>query len=104
MGDVSGGAHGSDLVRGGARAQDERLGLRSVLLLFARCLRLLRPVRRHIVGLCAGIFGLALGLLPIGLILFDAFWTRVLQGEPVTALEAWLFGLDPAQSVEVAAL
>jgi ABC-type multidrug transport system fused ATPase/permease subunit len=105
MGDiVSGGAHGSDLLRPDAGGREERLGLRAVLLLFARCLRLLRPVRKHILALCAALFGLALALLPVGLILFDAFWTRVLQGEPVTALEAWLFGLDPARSVEVAAL
>jgi ABC-type multidrug transport system fused ATPase/permease subunit len=64
--------------------------------LLRRCLRLLAPVRTPLLGLLAASAGLAAALVPLGLLLFDAFWTRALQGEPPTALEARLLGLDLA--------
>ncbi len=65
-------------------------GLRSVL---RRCFALLRPVRGHLLCLGAGFGGLALIFLPVGLILFDAIWTRALEGQPLTADGARLLGL-----------
>jgi ABC-type multidrug transport system fused ATPase/permease subunit len=62
--------------------------------LLRRCLHLLAPVRAPLLGLLAASAGLAAVLVPLGLLLFDSFWTRALQGEPPTALEARLFGLD----------
>ena len=59
-------------------------------------MELLRPVRGHLLGLFGGFSLLAIALIPVGVLLMDAFWTRVLQGQPLTALQAGLLGLDPA--------
>lgn len=72
--------------------------------LFARCLWLLLPLRKHVVALCAGIALLTMALIPVGLILLDLFWTRALQGTPLPSEQAALLGLDPASAVHVAAL
>jgi ABC-type multidrug transport system fused ATPase/permease subunit len=69
-----------------------------------RCLRLLGPVRWHLLAVCAGFALLALLLVPPSLLFLDLFWTRALQGEPLPALQAWLVGLDPAAAVHVEAL
>ncbi len=82
---------------GTGRERDEQLGLRELLRLLARCLPLLRPVRRHLAGLFVGFGGLALVFVPLGLLLIDLFWTRVLQGEPLPADQARLLALDPAR-------
>ncbi|HSJ98324.1 MAG TPA: ABC transporter ATP-binding protein [Myxococcota bacterium] len=69
-----------------------------------RCLRLLRPLRGHLVLLCAGFAGLTLLLVPPSLLFLDLIWTRALQGEPLPALQAALLRLDPAAAVAVDAL
>ena len=70
--------------------------LRLVRRLLARCLELLRPIRSHLLLFFAGFSALALAFLPVGVLLYDAFWTRALQGHPLLALEAAALGLDPA--------
>jgi ABC-type multidrug transport system fused ATPase/permease subunit len=88
----------------GTGGRDDRLDFRTVVALLLRCVRLLRPVRRHVAALFGAFVGLALVFLPLGVLLFDAFWTRALQGEPLLALEATVLGLDPAATVSVEAL
>src|SRR5262249_57255892 len=44
----------------------------------------------------AGFGTLALAFVPVGVLVFDAFWTRALQGNPVLPVEASALGLDPA--------
>jgi ABC-type multidrug transport system fused ATPase/permease subunit len=84
-----------------ASPEADGLPLRLVLRALRRCLPMLRPVRAHLVR-----FVLAVALLGTvgsvgGAILLDLHWTRVLQGEPLTAFEAELLALDPATSVQV---
>jgi len=81
------------LGRGGA---DDRVTLRLVRRLLARCLALLRPLRGHLLLFFGGFSALALAFLPIGILLFDAFWTRALQGHALLEIEARALGLDPA--------
>jgi len=88
----------------GAGGAGDRLHFRLVVRILWRCLRLLRPVRGHIIRLVLGFGTLALLLAPIGFLLFDLFWTRALQGSPLTGIEAALLGMDPAQVVDVDAL
>ncbi len=64
--------------------------------LLARCLELLRPIRGHLIVFFSGFSVLALAFLPVGVLLFDAFWTRALQGNPLLEIEARALGLDPA--------
>ncbi len=92
------------LQRLGEGSSQDRLGFRLVLQIFARCLTLLRGVRRHVVALVLGwtIF-LTVAIAP-GLVLSDLFLTRVLLGEPLTELQATLVRMDPAETVEVEAL
>jgi ABC-type multidrug transport system fused ATPase/permease subunit len=92
------------LRRLGAGGAGDRLHFRLVLRILLRCLGLLRPVRGHVIRLVLGFGALAVILAPIGFLLFDLFWTRVLQGNPLTALEAGLLRFDPAVSVHVDAL
>jgi len=75
----------------------DRLPFRLVLVLLVRCVALLRPVRGHLLRLFGGFTLLALLFVPIGVLLMDAFWTRVLEGEPLTAWQARLLGLEAAR-------
>jgi ABC-type multidrug transport system fused ATPase/permease subunit len=59
-------------------------------------LSLLRPIRKQLLLFFAGFSVLALADVPVGVLLYDAFWTRALQGQPLRELEALLLGLDPA--------
>ncbi|HVP31237.1 MAG TPA: ABC transporter ATP-binding protein [Myxococcota bacterium] len=88
---------------GGGGRQD-RLGLRVVVQILRRCLPLLRDVRGHLLALVGGFAGAAILLLPVVLLLLDVVWTRILNGEPLTPLEAQLFGVDPATATGVPAL
>jgi ABC-type multidrug transport system fused ATPase/permease subunit len=81
------------LGRGGAR---DRFSLALTLALLRRCLRLLTPIRGHLALFFAGFSVLATVFVPIGVLLYDAFWTRALQGHPLDPLAASLLGLDPA--------
>jgi ABC-type multidrug transport system fused ATPase/permease subunit len=85
-------------------AREDRLRFRLVLRLFRRCIPLLNPVRWHLVGLILGSAALAVVLLPLFLLLVDTIWTRVLQGQPLTEIEATLLRFDPALTVRVDAL
>jgi ABC-type multidrug transport system fused ATPase/permease subunit len=95
------GEPGASLAALGTGGRDDRLDFRLVVGLLWRCVHLLRPVRRHVAALFAAFVGLALLFLPLGVLLFDSFWTRALQGEPLLDLEAAVLGLDPATSVTV---
>lgn len=67
-----------------------------MLALLLRCIRLLRPVRGHVVLMLSGFaLGTVLSLAP-SLLLFDVMWTRVLQGQPLTEPSALLLGFDPS--------
>src|SRR5919197_122662 len=85
-------------------AQGDRLRFRLVLRIFRRCLPLLKTVRRHLAGLILGSTTLAIVFLPLTLLLLDIIFTRVLQGQPLTAVEARVLGFDPALTVQVDAL
>jgi ATP-binding cassette subfamily B protein len=74
---------------------DDHLRLRSLVALTWRSLRFLRPVRLHLAALFTGFGGLALVFLPVGLLLIDVFWTRILFGLPPIEGEIRLLGLDP---------
>jgi len=87
-----------------ARAGAGPGGLREFVAIVKRCVRLLRPLRGHLLLLCAGFAGVTLLLVPPSLVFLDLIWTRALQGEPLPALHAWLLRLDPASAVAVDAL
>src|SRR5262249_15150910 len=61
-------------------------------------------IRWQLVSIAAIAVALAAVLLPLGLILFDLYFTRVLQGSPLTELEAAILRLPPASTVSVDAL
>jgi ABC-type multidrug transport system fused ATPase/permease subunit len=84
----------------GTGDRGDRLDFRLVVGLLLRCVHLLRPVRRHVAALFGAFVALALLFVPLGVLLFDAFWTRALQGEALLPLEARLLGIDaePAAS------
>jgi len=94
----------ADLAALGTGGSDDRLHFRLLVGLLLRCVRLLRPVRRHVTALFGAFVGLALLFLPLGVLLFDAFWTRALGGQALLPFEAGLLGLDPARFVQVDAL
>jgi ABC-type multidrug transport system fused ATPase/permease subunit len=84
------------LTRLGAGGEQDRFTFRLVVALLWRCVRLLRPVRGHIAGLVAGFALMALVVFPVAALVLDVFWTRALQGNPLTSLEASALGLDPS--------
>ena len=86
------------------RAGVEAGGLRAFLPVLGRCLRLLHPLRGHLLLLCVGFAGLALLLVPPSLLFLDLIWTRALQGEPLPAGQAEWLRLDPALAVAVETL
>jgi ABC-type multidrug transport system fused ATPase/permease subunit len=69
-----------------------------------RCLHLLWPVRGHLALFFLGFSALALIFVPVGILLMDTFWTRVLQGNALTTAQASLLWLDPAVFVEAGSL
>jgi len=79
----------------------DRLGFRLVVQIFLRCVGLLRGARRHIALLALGWSVLLTILIAPGLVLSDLLATRVLVGEPLTGLQAWLLRMDPAATVAV---
>jgi ABC-type multidrug transport system fused ATPase/permease subunit len=92
------------LGRLGEGGDADRLGFRLVLQIFGRCIGLLRGVRRHVVLLLLAWTALLAVLIAPGLVISDLLMTRVLVGEPLTELQAWLLRLDPATTVAVDAL
>ena len=81
------------LGRGGER---DRVSLALAGVLLRRCIALLHPIRKQLLLFFTGFSVLALAFVPLGVLLYDAFWTRALQGNPLHELEARLLGLDPA--------
>jgi ABC-type multidrug transport system fused ATPase/permease subunit len=81
------------LGRGGPR---DRVTLPLARLLYRRCFQLLRPIRTHLLLFFSGFSLLAIAFVPVGVLLFDAFWTRALQGNALLEVEARALGLDPA--------
>ncbi|HBZ72677.1 MAG TPA: hypothetical protein DEP35_24265 [Deltaproteobacteria bacterium] len=97
-------ARGGDLRDLGGGGREDSLRFRLVLRVLLRCLPWLRAVRGHLLAILAAYAATALVLFPIGLVLFDIVWTRVLNGQPLTALEARILSVDPALGVTVPAL
>ena len=97
-------ASASALANLGGGGDDDRLGFSLIVGLLWRCVRLLRPVAWQVGVLVVG-YGV-LGSVGVGgaLVLFDLFWTRALEGQPLSPDAAAGFGLDPAVAVHVAAL
>jgi len=89
------------LQRLGEGGDADRLGFRLVVQIFLRCVGLLRGVRPHIALLTLGWSVLLTILIAPGLVLSDLLATRVLVGEPLTGLQAWLLRMDPAATVVV---
>jgi len=92
---------GGALARLGEGGHADRFDFRLVLGILWRCIRLLRPVRGHVILLALGFGALAMVVLPIALILFDLFWTRALQGEPLGEAAALWLNLDPGVASHV---
>ena len=91
----------SPLARMGSGGHGDRLGFKLVVGLLWRCVRLLKPVRKHLVALTIPSLALyVLSFVASGLT-FDIFWTRALLGQPLTAEEASILGLDPLVTVHV---
>jgi ABC-type multidrug transport system fused ATPase/permease subunit len=88
----------------GTGSPADRLPFRTLLALLLRCAHLLRPVWRHLLALFAGFGALAVVIVPLGLLLVDAFWTRALEGQTLTAWQARLLALDAATFAEVPVL
>ncbi|MGE4606101.1 MAG: ABC transporter ATP-binding protein, partial [Myxococcota bacterium] len=72
------------------------MGFRLVLATLFRCVRLLRPVRWHVAGLFVGFALVYCMMVPTVLVTFDLFWTRALEGKPMTPESAAFFGFDVA--------
>jgi ABC-type multidrug transport system fused ATPase/permease subunit len=92
------------LSRLGSGGEGDRLGFRLIVATLWRCVALLRPVRWHVAALALVYAAIALILLPLVLVLFDLFWTRALEGRPLTQEAAASFELDPAIAVHVPVL
>jgi ABC-type multidrug transport system fused ATPase/permease subunit len=90
--------------RDAAGAGGDAFSLRLVRRALQRCLPMLRPVRGDLLRFAAAVVVLGVIGAVAGALLLDLHWTRVLQGEPLSPLEARLLALDPATSVHVEAL
>jgi ABC-type multidrug transport system fused ATPase/permease subunit len=97
-------ASDGDLRELGGGGRQDNLSFRLVLRVLLRCLPWLRAVRGHLAAIVAAYACSALVLFPVGLLFFDVAWTRVLNGEPLTSLEARILSVDPAAGVAVTAL
>ncbi|UCE84650.1 MAG: ABC transporter ATP-binding protein, partial [Deltaproteobacteria bacterium] len=81
----------SQLGAGGTR---DRLRFRLVLRILRRALPLLTREWRHLAAFLAAMALLVAVLVVPTILLIDVFWTRVLQGEPLTPIESRFLGLD----------
>jgi ABC-type multidrug transport system fused ATPase/permease subunit len=88
----------------GSGGADDRLGFQLVVQLLWRCVRLLHPVKKHWIRLIVGVSTAFLLGLPLGLVFIDVLWTRILEGQPLTVQEAWFFGFERAEVVDVPTL
>ena len=89
------------LGRLGSGEDTDQLSFRMVIEVMWRCTPLLREVRWHIAGFLAIVVLLSLLGLGAGAMFLDLFWTRILEGHPLTELQASLLGLDHAVAVDV---
>ena len=80
----------------GTGGRDDRLGFREVVHILWRALPLMRPVRGHLFALGGLVLSGVLVGLPITLLMTDILTTRVLEGRPLTPVEARVLALDPA--------
>jgi ABC-type multidrug transport system fused ATPase/permease subunit len=78
--------------------------LKLVIQLLWRCVHLLRPVKKHWIRLVVGVSVAFLLGFPLGYLFIDVLWTRILEGQPLTTQEAWFFGFDRAEVVDVVEL
>jgi ABC-type multidrug transport system fused ATPase/permease subunit len=85
----------------GVGGREDRLGFKMIVALLWRCVALLRGVRGHVIVLTLGFGLLACLLLPSILILLDLFWTRALEGQPLTPEGAASLGYSTAEAVDV---
>ncbi len=92
------------LGRLGSGEDTDQLSFRMVIEVMWRCTPLLREVRWHIAGFLAIVVLLSLVGLGAGAMFLDLFWTRILEGHPLTELQASLLGLDHAVAVDVEVL
>ena len=79
----------------GTGGRDDRLRFALVLHILWRTLPLLRAVRGHLVALTATLVVFLLIGIPVTLIMTDVLFTRVLEGQPLTPIEARSLALDP---------
>lgn len=93
-----------DYARLGTGGKGDRLGFRLVIVLLWRCIGMLRPVRWHVAALALSYAVLGAVVLLAVIVLYDLFWTRALEGTPLTIATAASLGIDPKISVEVEAL
>jgi ABC-type multidrug transport system fused ATPase/permease subunit len=91
----------ADYARLGTGGRGDQLGFRLVVVLLWRCIGMLRPVRWHvaILAMCYALLG-AVVLFAV-IVLYDLFWTRALEGTPLTIATAASLGIDPKISVDV---
>ena len=92
------------LSRLGSGGEEDKLGFRLIVATLWRCVPLLKPVGWHVVVLAILYAAIGMILFPLVLVLFDLFWTRALQGQPLTLETAASFDLDPAIAVHVVEL
>jgi ABC-type multidrug transport system fused ATPase/permease subunit len=84
-----------EFARLGRGGRDDALGFRIIVRLLWRCLPLLRPVRGHLAGLVA-CGALLIGLVAVpGINIVNIFWNGVLQGVPLSDLQAAMIALSP---------
>ncbi|MBW2422468.1 MAG: ABC transporter ATP-binding protein, partial [Deltaproteobacteria bacterium] len=78
--------------------------IRDVFKLAVRTLPYVKSARRDLLRLLCVFGPIALLMIPLGMLVADLFFNRMLLGQPLTEAEALIFGLDPAAWVEVEAL
>ena len=91
----------SEFARLGRGGRSDSLSPKLIFRLLTRCLPLIRPVRRSLIGLiiCST---LALGSLALpAIIAVNVFWNGALAGEPLSELQSRLIGLPISEYVQV---
>ena len=90
-----------DYARLGTGQTGDRLGFSLVISLLWRCIGMLRPVRWHVVTLAISYALIGVVVLVSVIILYDLFWTRALQGQPLTMTTAASMGIPSELAVDV---
>jgi len=92
----------SKLGRLGAGGRHDRLGFRLVLRILFRCVPLLGPVAGHLAALVGITATLALLAAYPGIQLVNVFWNGVLEGHPLSQIQASLLFVDAATVTDAA--